>query len=45
MFESLDKEFIEIIQRTEGKDDTTVRTSVIKTNGLKRNGLKRGEAT
>ena len=34
--ESLDKESIEIIQRAEGKDDTTVRTSVIKTNGLKR---------
>ena len=34
--ESLDKEFIEIIQRAEGKDDTTVRTSVIKANGLKR---------
>ena len=34
--ESLDKESIEIIQRAEGKDDTTVRTSVIKANGLKR---------
>ena len=36
MCESLDKEFIEIIQRAEGKDDTTLRTSVIKANGLKR---------
>ena len=34
--ESLDKEFIEIIQRAEGKDGTTVRTSVIKANDLKR---------
>ena len=34
--ESLDKEFIEIIQRAEGKDDTTVRPSVIKAKGLKR---------
>ena len=33
--ESLDKEFIEIIQSAEGKDDTTVRTPVIKVNGLK----------
>ena len=34
--EFFDKEFIEIIQRAEGKDDTTVCTSVIKANGLKR---------
>ena len=34
--ESLDKEFIEVIQRAEGKDNTAVRTSVIKANGLKR---------
>ena len=33
--QSLDKEFIEIIQRVEVKDDTTVPTSVIKANGLK----------
>ena len=34
MCKSLDKESTEIIQRAEGKDDTTVRTSVIKANGL-----------
>ena len=33
--ESLDKEFIEIIQNAEGKDDATVRTPIIKVNGLK----------
>ena len=33
--ESLDKEFIEIIQSVIGKYDTTVHTSVIKANGLK----------
>ena len=36
MCESLDKEFIEIVQRAEGKDGRTVRTSVIKANDVKR---------
>ena len=33
--QSLGKEFIEIIQRVEVKDDTTVPTSVIKANSFK----------
>ena len=43
--ESLDEESIEIIQRAEGKDDTTVRTSVIKANGLKRKSEEKRHET
>ena len=39
--ESLDKEFIEIMQRAEGKDDTTIRTSVIKANGPKQKSVEK----
>ena len=39
--ESLDKEFVEIIQRAKRKDDTTIHISAIKASGLKQKSMEK----